>query len=863
LAQQQARHDVDLEIPTPGRVSHRVPVDDEWYGNEVLGIPTKSRRKRTKGSRFTLPPDEVRAEDPARGKKPHEKVKRGSDVSSKSSSSEKPEPPDEDGGAGSGRESGSTDTSDSDGSSLGTTTKSGTSEQVVEISEGSSDSSSKSSIRSARRGVRWNLPGEEIDVNEFDDPLASLDVSRLIGQRSISDNNILSTIGDEHMHEKQKLTLRGLTQFDIGRSLWTGDHLRDWDLGVELTTLAESTPDCLHTRIQWYHLERDLMVFDEFMTMVQKCPHLTDKIKQQVIDMLRTVKYDKQKQRQFGYDMDAAVQSEFDYEDGFADKQQPTSSATFLNLPYLSLEKYAGADLQSLSSASAVHPARGIIQASTRTVNDKRELAQVVTTRADVPNGTCLHTSNFWCLIVNDNLILTCSRLNVEQLRSTVVNIIQPPYDVTSQDIRITSGAAFGWQFPSKDVSSWPNVLGLFGDSLMDVVNGQKFRHNGQTLDAETWSDLISKGVSHHIEVLPSLSPDTALGTYLKVHDLIVGNDAKRVLPTNRASREDHPLDSTKQTSPHAPTKNLPHTPKLDPRPSPAQAHTHLSVFQHSRTSKASSVADWAEILHSAMMSQNTTYSECPTARIGDIREWIEAADPAGSTKSAGMVKGADNDRVRKRKAAVTVIYVAGFFWPYDLEHEVLGKLFGALVRILKDKIGSGSAFLVELEEHVLPLLFTMTTIFAGNEHHLQQLPDHFVRAWLRFVTAILLAAEAPEPVRTGKAQRLPELKLAIRQLKLMRLDLLNGEQALTLVTRRHDLSKFEICSTRGIATLLVDRLCKGVMRGVPDVGQIYEDYYHQMVRFEPSVPNALGSDFVLRLAPFAHLIDIESSLMP
>jgi hypothetical protein len=96
-----------------------------------------------------------------------------------------------------------------------------------------------------------------------------------------------------------------------------------------------------------------------------------------------------------------------------------------------------------------------------------------------------------------------------------------------------------------------------------------------------------------------------------------------------------------------------------------------------------------------------------------------------------------------------------------------------------------------------------------------------------------------------------------------MRLDLLKGEQALSLATRRLDLSKFEICSTRGVATLLVDRLCKGIMRGVPDVGQIYEDYYHQMVRLEPSVPNALCSDFALRLAPSAHLTDTESSLMP
>jgi hypothetical protein len=130
-----------------------------------------------------------------------------------------------------------------------------------------------------------------------------------------------------------------------------------------------------------------------------------------------------------------------------------------------------------------------------------------------------------------------------------------------------------------------------------------------------------------------------------------------------------------------------------------------------------------------------------------------------------------------------------------------------------------------EMRENLLPLVWTLTATFSNSEKCLQGLPDAFFKAWLHFVSAFVLAAELPVG-ETSSFRALPsqQLMAATDQLR-------KGEQALLNKLSKTDVEEYEVCSPRSITLLMLDRISQDIMRGAPDVAQIYSDYCQQLVR--------------------------------
>jgi hypothetical protein len=86
-------------------------------------------------------------------------------------------------------------------------------------------------------------------------------------------------------------------------------------------------------------------------------------------------------------------------------------------------------------------------------------------------------------------------------------------------------------------------------------------------------------------------------------------------------------------------------------------------------------------------------------------------------------------------------------------------------------------------------------------------------------------------------AARLPTWKastnstLAIGQLNAAIIQLHEGERHLQAKLNTANVEDYEICKSRGIALLMLDRISQDIMRGSPDVVQIYSDYCQQLVR--------------------------------
>lgn len=124
-----------------------------------------------------------------------------------------------------------------------------------------------------------------------------------------------------------------------------------------------------------------------------------------------------------------------------------------------------------------------------------------------------------------------------------------------------------------------------------------------------------------------------------------------------------------------------------------------------------------------------------------------------------------------------------------------------------------------------------MTEIFQGHGFYLQDLPHHFIRAWMRLCSAFVLAANVQSdlPAKPSSTRGFSHLNSARSQLDRMTNDLALGELELTAQIRAEDLQTLEVCPARGLAAQIVARVCEGVEIR-PRETQVYEDYFQQMV---------------------------------
>lgn len=135
--------------------------------------------------------------------------------------------------------------------------------------------------------------------------------------------------------------------------------------------------------------------------------------------------------------------------------------------------------------------------------------------------------------------------------------------------------------------------------------------------------------------------------------------------------------------------------------------------------------------------------------------------------------------------------------------------------------------FLRNLCDCVLDFLLSFTTALSGHDSDLSKLPEQFYLAWLHILSAFTIAAKA----KLGKDhynnwmepnERLRSAKSALEE----------GEKALVLQLRKEDIEDFEVCSSRGIVSLMLDCVTRDFMNGKPDVAQTYSDYCRRLVSF-------------------------------
>lgn len=133
--------------------------------------------------------------------------------------------------------------------------------------------------------------------------------------------------------------------------------------------------------------------------------------------------------------------------------------------------------------------------------------------------------------------------------------------------------------------------------------------------------------------------------------------------------------------------------------------------------------------------------------------------------------------------------------------------------------------FLHELCDRVFEFVLPFATAFSGRDSDLSKLPEQFYLAWLHILSAFTIAVKAK--LGKGCYDNWEEPNNRFRSAKEA---LEEGEKALVLRLRRDNIEDFEVCSSRGIVSLMLDCVTRDFMNGKPDVAQTYSDYCRQLV---------------------------------
>ncbi|KXT10639.1 hypothetical protein AC579_1250 [Pseudocercospora musae] len=674
-------------------------------------------------------------------------------------------------------------------------------------------------------------------LSDFDGELSGLDFDFTFSASRENTNSDPSDVDPTVVFPLGSAGGSAIVETAIERSTWLGTALDEWAFGAELFVSSSRSTE-RRPAIRWLHLERSLLNFDEFVAVTRSVMDYPPEDKRHVEGLLLKARKEHEMQRQHGRELEPFCISDVDYQDAGAQATR-TSSICFLSFPTFSLEQSSASRVESLPFGSHEHPSTPLVQVQTRTTNERRELAQAIVNLPTTTKGAYLHVANLWCLIVNEALIVTCSKASLKELQQDAM-IHSPAGDEGIYTI-VKVGSARSWQIPRRLTLSLPLTVSYFTDHMSEMMGFDPdavFMQRTRVIGTVIWQDVMSRATHANLEIRLEKPEKSSL----KV------NMAKTMQEVRNAFCPISESCQPGRTSTVTDEKELRigsiHVSGSDPQFAEAAKNGHSKIFLHAGKESKKALSQISDAMSNALAEnvQSTlkeSYATCPEASRANVQTWL--ATFSTDTSSEPYLSGSEigkNLSSRKKWIALLSGYVFGFFFPLDFDHLLTRKFWGALQNLLQGTTFYGlgdedldydrrmaEEFLELLLKNIVPYIASLSKAFYGHESQDLSLPDQFFRAWLHIVSAFVLASEMKLKRSRPRAWRMP-----LKQLISAGEQLECGEHALTVALRNGvEISRYEVCSCRGLIALVLDRLSNDLIDHGPNISQVYADHYQQL----------------------------------
>ncbi|KAF1812448.1 hypothetical protein P152DRAFT_449192 [Eremomyces bilateralis CBS 781.70] len=268
-----------------------------------------------------------------------------------------------------------------------------------------------------------------------------------------------------------------------------------------------SSPSPLYV---WIHIEASLMSLSEFIKAALQAPSLDDDDRSLITESLEHVRTNEQALRTAN---------------GVAGRHLPNLSyrgiqrkhtspgekekSVYINcFPYFSLERYAAV---ALPDNAALHTGLPLLQTLYSSARKDRDLQQAICKLPDTRKGSCFHVSQIWSMVLDDRLLITCSRHSIRDISSESFSLTTRPETESSvrDYIEVSDDGRHVWLLPLSRCQTWLAFTAHFRHLLDD---GEEFEYTltvkllGVSIEAKDWPSVVAESRSSPLRLVLSRS---------------------------------------------------------------------------------------------------------------------------------------------------------------------------------------------------------------------------------------------------------------------------------------------------------------------------------------------------------------------
>ncbi|GAB1316358.1 hypothetical protein MFIFM68171_06568 [Madurella fahalii] len=371
--------------------------------------------------------------------------------------------------------------------------------------------------------------------------LYSFAASRLGTSRKSSETDSIEDGKQEPGFGETNRSAIGLPACHVLASRYDGEGYLGGRHTVQLTTLMSSN-FLSNSLFRWIHFTQRLMDFDEFSTQALQVPGLTGSEKKGLSEMIASIKRDHVRSIQtstgcyVGSMEPKFIQNLLPLGSSPAEQALAPRTVTWICLPYFTLERYSG-----LLSADnpRMFPIQTLLQAQFAGTTRERDMQQAVLHRKGSPEA-CFHIAQLWCLILDNSLLLTCSRMSEDDLcNGSIYGLADSVQGLSTSGpgpmLSVRYRGDVVWSIPVVECQSWFSFLSHFREFWPNSV--QFFRHK-ERVTADDWPKIYNRALRSDSQIVldlqvgpPSNPPVARLLGPLERNEHVQGK-AKAATPT-------------------------------------------------------------------------------------------------------------------------------------------------------------------------------------------------------------------------------------------------------------------------------------------------------------------------------------------
>ncbi|KAK1985651.1 hypothetical protein LZ30DRAFT_583814 [Colletotrichum cereale] len=334
---------------------------------------------------------------------------------------------------------------------------------------------------------------EWVDLEETTGKVYAFDPARLGTSSSRADDGY-----DLETPFSDDSTLRGeepppSRALHVYQSRYTGEGV----LGGAHSAVLDIVYDANRRRqslFRWLHVQQDMMNFDEFTYEISKALSENEQtdIRKLLADVRKSYSKTVRTSRETTVKHMEPSYFQLPLQKGDQEKESQSGerTATWLCIPYFSLEEYSG--IQATGNPGA-YPPQTLLQSAFSRNSQKRDMLQATRQIGNGEKNWCFHIRQLWCIVLDNSLLITCGSMYEDTLRGDTIAVrSEPGRELTPNAeegrILIQCGESVLWSFPLEECQTWFAFIAHFSDFWPKAV---RFHFNGRLLTEPRWWKVL------------------------------------------------------------------------------------------------------------------------------------------------------------------------------------------------------------------------------------------------------------------------------------------------------------------------------------------------------------------------------------